>query len=375
MGSWHLPVERGRAGGVRLAAWVAVAALALAALERGGRILMARYGQPTRGAEWIWAKGTNGKRPAAFYLLRDFELAHLPEVARLLIVADEEYVLYVNGTRVGSNGYTQGAPQDAYRVEGLLVQGGNRLAVEVRSGRGTGGFLAALYLDDDPGPFLVSDRTWRIVRQDHPGILSGWFPAEDGEAAWSWAHPPAGRWRAAELPATRPLYAALRLPGRPVPARSRRVLEPLAWRASRSASAAPRQPSPILLDWGEEVVGYPVLEMDESGPQLGLVYLGQDPPNPLGRPADAVLVTLPHGTVWADAVPRRFRYLMVMATTGVARAHLDPVDETAAQTLLPKGEAAGGVFGLPPPASRTAVEYEVWRELQGLPGLAGREKL
>ncbi len=53
-----------------------------------------------------------------------------------------------------------------------------------------------------------------------------------------------------------------------------------------------------------------------------------------------------------------------------------PVDEAALGRFPPPRAAAPvrGVLGIVPPPLRTPVEDEVWRELEGVPGVAGREE-
>src|SRR4029077_11094756 len=96
-------------------------------------------------AQWIWSgRERNAQGPSAFYALRDFTLDMPPARARLLVTADEEYVLYLNGKRVGAGGYRAGAGLDVYDAGPLLLPGGNRLIAELRSNHGGGGFLLSL---------------------------------------------------------------------------------------------------------------------------------------------------------------------------------------------------------------------------------------
>src|SRR5436305_12000552 len=117
--------------GRRARATLAVFLVALAAAI-GVRALWARRAiaaLPTGAAEWIWAPLGRTVEPLAFYAARDFDLAAPPAAARLLAAADEEYVLYLNGRRVGSGGTPAGARPllDAYEVAPLLRRGANRL--------------------------------------------------------------------------------------------------------------------------------------------------------------------------------------------------------------------------------------------------------
>ena len=167
--------------------------MVLGLAERGARLVVSRR-LPTGGAQWIWAQGAlDRSEPVAFYAVRDFELDSPPARASARILADEAYILYVNGRRVGSSAYYAGAPLDTYPLDSLLRPGWNRVAVELRSGRGAGGLLCALFVEDDAKPLLGSDGDWRIFH-DTAGILDGMRPVADGRPALVWQSPPTGGW-------------------------------------------------------------------------------------------------------------------------------------------------------------------------------------
>jgi hypothetical protein len=357
--------------------------LAVLLLALGTRIVSAvaaRMTVPTGGAQWIWQdRNRTDLSPAAFYAVRDFFLDEAPARARLLILADPEYVLTLNGKRIGSGQYQPGGPArlDVYEVSGVLVAGGNRLLVELRSDRGAGGFLAAL--QDGAGHTLVrTDGEWRIVLRHHFGLMRGLLPLganDDLESvpAFAWGPPPTGRWGRPELGPVLPLMTdliqgaplpATRLPSRPIPA-----LPPTSARHI------------VLFDWGHQVAGYLTLQMPTGeGMRKALLFTGDNPPDPLrDRPAAAVL-TLIGRRSWMDAQPRRFRYALVIGDRP-ASARVFPVDpkRAAGRIADPADIAAGGgrkvegVFGLKSPPLRTPVQDEIWRELQRVPRV-GRRK-
>ncbi|MBV8202147.1 MAG: hypothetical protein JOZ15_16125, partial [Acidobacteria bacterium] len=146
--------------GALAAAFVAACGLTLAV--RGERWAAARLGGTIGQAQWIWvAHDRRQAQPVAFYAARDFQLAPPPARARLLALGDQEYILYLNGKRVGAGGWRPGARLDAYEVGALLRPGGNRLLAELRSDDGGGGFLASL-VDEESGRMLVgTDGAWR----------------------------------------------------------------------------------------------------------------------------------------------------------------------------------------------------------------------
>ncbi len=186
-----------------LAAGLLVLVLALAAQLRP--VLRARS-LPTRSAEWIWQPfDARDHTPAAFFAARDFHLAAPPPRARLLITADEAYIVTLNGKRIGAGAFSpdqppgpppgrRGAPLDVYEVGPLLLPGGNRLLVELRSARGAGGLLASL-IDEATGRQLVgTDERWRILPRHEEGLARGWLPIGGGVPALVWGYPPIGRW-------------------------------------------------------------------------------------------------------------------------------------------------------------------------------------
>jgi hypothetical protein len=358
-------------GPSRRAAAVLAVFLAASIVAVGERALRSRRDAarlPTAGAEWIWAPLGRTVEPLAFYAARDFELAAPPARAQILAAADEEYVLYLNGRRVGSGGTgSLGAgsrpPLDAYEVAPLLVPGANRLVAELRSGRGAGGFLARLA--DGAGRTLVAtDAGWRIVRRYRPGLVRGWLPlagpaATEREAAAVWSRPPAGRWGAPRAAAARPLFAG---GFGPVVA------------ARLDARIVPRRPGVAWVDLGREVEGYLALEVaPRSGRQVALLYLG--PPAPGAPPVPCVVA--PGAPLWTDVAPRRLRAFPVEGDLEVTGARVYPAGAAplAPAPPIPADLPRRGLLGLAPPPSATPVEDEVWRELQRLSGVAPGEHL
>ncbi|HMB51716.1 MAG TPA: hypothetical protein VKU40_00280, partial [Thermoanaerobaculia bacterium] len=240
-----------------------LAVVAAACLGCGGAEL------PTGDAEWIWAElPARTVTPQAFYAVRDFDLGAVPAVAELRVQADEEYVLHLNGRRVGSNRYRAGDPLDVYPVGDLLHAGANRLVAELRSARGYGGFLAAL-VDGDGEPLLVTDASWRILRSHRPGLLDGRSILVGSEPAHSWGPPPVGRWPVPALGPSRPTTVECGQPCAPRPAVAAERLDDWVHR----------------FDFGEEVTGYVVLRRGvEEGLALGLVEIGLEPVHPMARP-------------------------------------------------------------------------------------------
>jgi hypothetical protein len=332
----------------------------LAVAERGLHDLRSRS-LAADGALWIWGEGAWEKRaqPAAFLAACDFALTDAPAGARLSIVADEEYLVYVNARLIGSNRYRDGAPLDVYEVADLLQPGANRIAVELRSGRGAGGLLAMV--ESGGARHCVTGPAWRFFRRRALGVVRGWTPLVGGEAPRVWGLSPTGRWGA---PAAAPKPRLDRsLEGRPsLPADVQTLSHP-----------AEESPARVLrYDWGEEVYGF--LRIGFDGPSApALLYLGTQLPDPRERSSDEVMVTLDGESRWRAAAPARFRYLVIAGGPDVQW-----VDVLAAGPELvaayPPALVPGGLLGIEPPPLRAPVEDEIRRQLEGFASIAGGEK-
>jgi hypothetical protein len=339
---------------------VLAATLALAAGTRVLAEARAVLFLPTGDAQWIWARlPRDDSTPLAFYSVRDFTLDAVPAGGRLLVLADEEYVVHLNGRRVGSGIYSPGASLDAYDVAPLLRAGGNRILVELRSSRGWGGLLARL--EDGAGQGIVTTgEEWRIFRRHQPGLLRGLLvlgPEDGSEAPFLWGRPPVGRW-------------GLPLPGpdRPWPASP-----PLA-AAFGAALAVPPVPAAArsedqgrtIFHWGREVEGYLALTLaPREEVAVGLLRTED------GVEARSPVLVPPGAREWTDALPRRFHEAEVQGIPGVLEAQVLPLPGGASPLPPPPP----GVLGLAPPPLRTPVEEKVRREIERVLGVAGREEL
>jgi hypothetical protein len=342
-----------------LAAYLMIAVLALAAHLRP--VLRARS-LPTARAQWIWKPIDHlDHNPTAFYAVRDFRLGSPPARARLMVTADEEYVVTLNGKRIGAGAFEPGAPLDVYEIGPLLLPGGNRLLVELRSGDGAGGLLASL-VDEATGRQIVgTDEGWRILPAHQLGLPRGWMPIGGGEPAFVWGYPPIGRWGSPRAGAPRPLLGEEMGPA--VPAAS---MLPLSLPAGLAEGRPPG--SPVLYDWGRPVEGYLTLELPPAKDLgMALLFTGETPPDPLAaRPTASVLV-MAGEPGWLDARPRRFRYALLVGLKRPAAAAVRPVPPGRARPPRPVEDK---VFGIQGPPLRTPVEDEVWSKLQRFPGAA-----
>ena len=325
----------------------------------------------TGEAQWIWAApDRQGVVPLAFQVARDFELEAVPRKARIDVLADEEYVLYLNGVRVGGGRYRPGAVFDGYSVAPLLAAGPNRLLVELRSGPRVGGLL--LRLSGDGGLDVVTGSEWRILLRRRDGDLDPATALEETRRPRVWGRPPIGRWRRPEPGPLLPLHGELvagRKRLRPVRLRSGGVWRPVpVGKARRAVKSLSRGEAPTF-DFGREVTAYAGLYFGNRRSIRALLNFGCEPTGLEAVPDDRAIGARGE-IVWTAALPRRFRCMTVLAPAGVRRAFVQEVDEDLAAPLLISPRQVEGVFGIAdPPQLVTPVEYEIRRELQGLPGL------
>ncbi|HVR28055.1 MAG TPA: hypothetical protein VMS86_00860 [Thermoanaerobaculia bacterium] len=317
--------------------YLAAALVALGVAERGARVLVSRHVLATAGARWIWAPGAMERsEPVAFYAVRDFELDTPPEHAYVHVLADEAYILHLNGRRVGSGAYFARAPLDTYALDRALRPGWNRVAVELRSGRGAGGLLLALFADGERDPLVMSGEDWRIFGET-AGVVDGTRPFADGEPALVWQSPPHGGWGAPRLAPERATFdrAVAAHQGRLDPL----VLEP---RAGSPVAEGGAQGSS---DFGREVTGYLLLRGLERAPRRMRVEIG------LGSADDETLdVVLAAGqTAWSSAEVRTLRYVSAPDLPEGSPSVI-PVDSAfAAEDARRASLRRRGVFGVDPP--------------------------
>ena len=340
------------------------AALALALLLAGGTVVAERLFKTEGGARWIWAHGDyNTGQPLAFYAVREVELA-APGPGRIAITADESYLLYVNGQRLGAGSYRAAAALDVYDVGAYLEAGVNRIVVELASSRGAGGLLARIELADrEP---IVTDRSWRIFRHHDHSLLRGWSHLTGGETPKIWGPARTGRWRLA-TGRPRPIpFQGFPPPGRAHPTRHR-LYRTTAWSALDDRRRIPVLGPQQIFDWGREVAGYLSCDLRSGDGLPGLLYVGAEPPDPTRRPPDAVIMPIPGRRFWQDAQARRFRYALLVGVQPLRRVEVDLLDREPPEVvaeLFAAPSGRHGVFDLQPPRSYSTVDEAVWNRLE-----------
>ena len=265
---------------------------------------------PTGAAEWIWADDASAApgRPAAYVLLRDFELDAAPEAAaRLFVAADREYAVHLNGHQIARGAYRRGEPVDEFQVAHLLREGPNRLTIEARTPHGDGGVLAGIELADASMP-VVTDGDWQFTDDWDPRLVKGETLLADARPALRpvrvWGRPPVGRWGRVSRGDMQKPDQIWRAAG------ARRIVRVT---ASPGLEIEPGRRLSHRVDFGREVDG--VLELDfrpaaaEVPRELRTCLAGDCERRPLvltpGRPA------------WRDSAPRSFDTVIVTGVPGL----------------------------------------------------------
>lgn len=357
--------------------WVAllVALPLVAVAERGFRGAYARLWAPTGEARWIWAEPGETEGGISFFAYRDFELDGYPGRARVSIRADEEYLLYLNGQLVGVGCYRDGDPLATYEVGYLLEPGVNRVAAELRSGRGVGGFLLDLRIEGEEVVRVGSDESWWVARSYSDDLLEPGGAVVEPEPVRAWSTPPVGRWGLPRADGTALAFADM-----VAVERAQHAPRALSGRTQGRWQALdePDVSSPplgftVTFDFGRVVVGYPNVVFGRKEGAKALIFADVELPDPeVDQPVSYLLN--PYGRKsWSDTRPLRFRYLTVVATAEMVGARVLPVRPAYVEQALAAAKPRGGVFGLQPLHLRPPVEYEIRSELERLTSVSSGE--
>lgn len=372
-------VSPGRRRALALFLLAACAGVGLGA-QQAWRSLRTPPELPIDRAAWIWApRLTTFHGPTSFQAVREFEVQGVPTGARLAILADEEYVVFVNQQLVGTGRYRPGAAVDLYDLASIVRPGANRVVVELRSSYGVGGLLAQVSVDGATPQAIGTDASWTVARRFSRKIRQVGGPLP-GESARVWGRPPFGRWGPDRVASSLQLPLSERLLDTP------RAAQPVSlqvagdsWEWYRPSARHLRAEGPgsrVLYDFGRTIEGYLVLELAGGDARAGLLYFGYEPPEPHERPADELLIAMPRQQHWLSAEARRFRYVMVLGVRGLEGVDGYPLRPEAVVDgrLVEPGELPPGAFGLRPPLLRSPPEHELWRQLEGLPSVAVGEE-
>lgn len=173
---------------------VALAAMVIAAIGAGAavhRYWLRELMHLTGDAAWVWVDDTLERvHPSVGLFVASLDLDSPPAEALLKVCGDREYVVYVNGSPAACGWSRPGYHLDVFDIGHLLRQGGNALAVEVRSPTPVGGLLLALDVAGVGRNVLVSGPAFRSR------ATFGLGPPDDRDAniPVTWGRPPRFPW-------------------------------------------------------------------------------------------------------------------------------------------------------------------------------------
>ncbi len=371
-----VPSERSRQNPSVVWALLVLGVVLLAGAERGVRALSAGPWSPTGSARWIWAV-TPEEAPAgtAFFVYRDFDLEGYAGRAQLSFRGDEEAFVYLNGTLLAAETLRDHGELSTYEVGFLLEPGANRIAAELRSGRGAGGFLLDLVVEGPHPTRVGTDLDWWVSRTYVDGLLVAGEPVPGAEPVEVRSRPDSGRGERPRAGGARRIFGDLVTAEEARHARwaqSERTAD--GWRPLGVPTvSSPPLGRTVTFDFGREMTGYANVVFGRKEGARALVFVGQEPPDPeADRPA-AFLMNPIGRKSWSDARPRSFRYLTVVATAEMVGARVLPVVPRLAQSALTTAAPAEGVFGLESLGLRPPVENEIRSELERLASVAAGE--
>jgi hypothetical protein len=289
--------------------------------------------------------------------VRELTLDRPAPAARLLIAGDEEYLVYLDGTWVGAEGYAGGDGWDAYPVGRLLRPGRHLLTVELRSSRGVGGLLLCLELEPGAGCAVRSDGSWRI----HQAYRAPGEPRSDsGRAPRVWGGAQVGGWPAPRQARPRPLFADCLDYGHayPIDRNVDRGTVPMARDDGTLVEVPERR-----LRWRHPMEGVFILELAEPVErQVALL-------TPLPRSGDRephdprlVLVTQPGQRRYASVGAYRLWSVEVTGEVPVATAFMHPLRPGCEALRRRHQEPPSGLLGFAPLLG-SPVEHELRGEL------------
>lgn len=137
----------------------------------------------TTPPEWIWSdKQAQQSVPGGnCYFRRMFTIPRVKS-AELSITADNRYIAYLNGRRIGGDDDWQST--EKYDVTKLLEEGDNVLAIECHNeGASPAGLAAKLTWQaaDDKVDALSTDTSWRFSKE----VASNWNQPDFDDSGWS----------------------------------------------------------------------------------------------------------------------------------------------------------------------------------------------
>ena len=139
------------------------------------------YISPTNGlGSWIWASNTFDGQTCQFWKEFAIPTASTVTNARLVMTADNEFTLYLDGRKLGHG--AEWHELFVFDLSQILSSGSHVLAVEAMNGISAAGMLFGLQVDLADGRIIKikSDKTWRIV----PDGVKRWEKRIEAQPDW-----------------------------------------------------------------------------------------------------------------------------------------------------------------------------------------------
>ncbi len=153
---------------------------ALVLLAAGGAAPAAA--QVKLDAQWIWHPGGDQAReaPPGTVWFRRVVYMSGPCTGEAFVACDDEFILWVNGRRVGQGGGRRGYH---FNLNGIVRRGRNVIAVQARNQGGPAGLFVDGAIRHQGGQVVPFDTgpQWRCTRNEPP---PGWLTAEFDDSAW-----------------------------------------------------------------------------------------------------------------------------------------------------------------------------------------------
>jgi len=256
-------------------------------------------------AEWIWAGSCPAGAACYVYVRKELVIERAAAVFAC-VTASSEYRLYVNGRYVG-RGPGPSEPgrrqYDRYDLTRIIRPGKNVVGAICRSELAPGGFLMQIEINRDGDVATVgTDSTWKVTpardyltsenaEQRPPGTCGEVYDTRWKPVGWNVVGFDDSGWENAFVigeagadPETRlvprgiPLLREWEVPPEAVASavgvgNSRALLR----KGGGAALVKPGREPALELDFGREIVGYPILKIRDSGPAVIDVRYFKDP--------------------------------------------------------------------------------------------------
>src|SRR6516164_5647650 len=139
--------------------------------------------QQTVDAKWVWYdEGDPAENAAAgkVWFRKEYK-ADEPSTGSAIVAADDEFVLWVNGQKVGEGG---GAQSFLFNLNGVVGRGTNVFAVEATNKSGRAGLFVDAEIRGQGGRRISCDTgaEWKVTRDAPNG--NDWLNARFDDSAW-----------------------------------------------------------------------------------------------------------------------------------------------------------------------------------------------